>query len=356
MRKQRLKGFTLIELLVVVAIIALLVAILLPSLTKARASAQRAKCLANLRGISQASNMYATEDLKNLIVPVSQTVARAGAGGMFSSIDWIFSIQSHTFGGRTPITPFDGVTRSTEPNDWFGAAYRPMNNYLAKGKVDLQEQRYELFQCPGDTGYADGTPLQNFPDTMFEVPFYDFAGNSYRYNPSGIFYAAGSQFRGSLTVGAAGHSVDKIQNPSRMVLYSSPMFYQFTVPDWQLGPNANKYPGWHKEPLTDTTAFVDGSARNSTVESLQSFSDPLLRKMGVDSSITGPTALSFLRRGSKWQTDCYPAPGAIIRTYRGTGQDRTAGGIESSVLQSDGWPYLGAEDNFESPGQALSDF
>ena len=55
---NRFRGFTLIELLVVVSIIALLIAILLPSLGKARRMAKTAKCLASARGISQSMNIY----------------------------------------------------------------------------------------------------------------------------------------------------------------------------------------------------------------------------------------------------------------------------------------------------------
>jgi prepilin-type N-terminal cleavage/methylation domain-containing protein/prepilin-type processing-associated H-X9-DG protein len=54
-------GFTLIELLVVVAIIALLIAILLPSLGKAKKQANTVKCLANVRGMTQAVTVYVAD-------------------------------------------------------------------------------------------------------------------------------------------------------------------------------------------------------------------------------------------------------------------------------------------------------
>jgi prepilin-type processing-associated H-X9-DG protein/prepilin-type N-terminal cleavage/methylation domain-containing protein len=57
-RVRRLVGFTLIELLVVVGIIAILVALIMPVLSRAREHANKIKCADNLRSIGQALTMY----------------------------------------------------------------------------------------------------------------------------------------------------------------------------------------------------------------------------------------------------------------------------------------------------------
>jgi prepilin-type N-terminal cleavage/methylation domain-containing protein/prepilin-type processing-associated H-X9-DG protein len=68
MRTARREGFTLVELLVVIGIIALLISILLPSLSKAREHANTLKCLSNMRQIAQAAAAYSSQN-KNYLLP-----------------------------------------------------------------------------------------------------------------------------------------------------------------------------------------------------------------------------------------------------------------------------------------------
>ncbi len=67
------KAFTLIELLVVIAIIALLIAILLPSLSRARELSKRLVCSANVAGIGKSCKIYANDNNEQWPCPAFNT-------------------------------------------------------------------------------------------------------------------------------------------------------------------------------------------------------------------------------------------------------------------------------------------
>jgi len=67
MRRRKVSAFTLIELLVVISVISLLMAVLLPALSRAREQGRIASCMANLRSIGQGVFLYSHDNDGRLI-------------------------------------------------------------------------------------------------------------------------------------------------------------------------------------------------------------------------------------------------------------------------------------------------
>ncbi len=127
------RGFTLIELLVVISIIALLVGILLPALGAARRTAQRIKCLSNIRQVQTAHYAYITDNdgwLINAGLPHGTVAPNSG-------IAWINTLQAYYNDELVLRSPVDESPYWDEPSPFVpgGATYRltsyGINTFLA---------------------------------------------------------------------------------------------------------------------------------------------------------------------------------------------------------------------------------
>ncbi len=242
-------GFTLIELLVVIAVVALLVGLLLPALSKARLAAKESTCLSNHRQLLIAWTTYINDY------------------GVFPYVP-----------GGSGSNPSDRLPGSWGGVDWFpdtvpvslvGSGIRPVNPYL--GLPEHLESRADVFKCPLDFGsHEPGSGVSmnvgfshlvssGDPESVYGVWGNSYLANTWMYCKPGSLGGWGGfptfpnlrtrQGPEHVQVATSRFVVLQDTGPSNWVVSTPAQMTPFITGDW-----------WHGKDQS-VMSFLDGSAR-----------------------------------------------------------------------------------------------
>jgi prepilin-type N-terminal cleavage/methylation domain-containing protein/prepilin-type processing-associated H-X9-DG protein len=166
-RPSACSAFTLVELLVVIGIIAVLIAILLPALNRAREAAKQVQCLSNMKQLSNAVIMFANEHKDWM-------PGRPGTGGPIyldqSTGSWVLkaipaaempnTVSWEWIAYQRQVDPIYGFTTSGGPtanqNITLSAlakymGYKPVFGLAGQAQNEVAPQLESVFRCPSDT-------------------------------------------------------------------------------------------------------------------------------------------------------------------------------------------------------------
>jgi prepilin-type N-terminal cleavage/methylation domain-containing protein/prepilin-type processing-associated H-X9-DG protein len=279
-KAARQAGFTLVELLVVVAIVAVLIALLLPAVQKVREASNRVKCLNNLKQIATAlhgyHDVYMTfphaYDARALFLDPSRTPETPGRTGVILTKSW-----------ATLILPLI-----------------EQQNLDSAGYAYYHEKDVPIYACPSDRRAMEfytgnkGFGMQGLTDYLAVTGTMTFIGNpevpSSRQKCNGVMYESSRTRIADITDGTSTTVLVGERPPSpdlfwgwwtwsafdaslgvrdTFVVYSSsggspPKFCTSLLPE-NYRPNANTYCDthhfWSAHPGGGNWLFADGSVR-----------------------------------------------------------------------------------------------
>jgi len=196
MKKSIRSAFTLIELLVVISIIGILVALLLPAISKAREAARGAQCKNNLRQFGIGFHLHADKDPQGRLCTGAYDYLRDGCT---DSYGWVGDLVKIAAGKPGEMTcPSNPILHSEKTNDLLGG------DTAGSGKDGVPVSRLKAGQCGSDTyknvsgggamgvGFAGTAPAATDPKRPFAVAHAFFAeGLTTNYASSWHFVRSG---------------------------------------------------------------------------------------------------------------------------------------------------------------------
>ncbi len=216
-------AFTLIELLVVIAIISILAALLSPAVARAKAKANRIKCLNNLRQLQMSVQMYANDHGDQIPPRIS--------GGA----NWISSLQAYYVSPALLVCPTDGFAAKRSYlingfNDYFAVTLPPAEFEEFKKWEGSATMKLSSIPNPSDTIIFG----EKFKESLHShMDFYQGEGNDFQEVDQGKHRDSGGNRK------SGGSNYAFADGSSRFLKYGtsmSPENLWAVTPQWRTSP------------------------------------------------------------------------------------------------------------------------